>query len=93
MTADLICYGIFSPTLFQAWLRQSELICGCKIIRYEHRSKSYGWGHFERVTWGNNRLGQKTRWSEGWKRDSRCLRPCAIAVPVPSLVVIQEISR
>lgn len=84
MTADIICHGTPSPALFQDWLRQLETARGCGVVRYEHRPKSYGWGHFERVTWKNGRSEQRTRWSEGWKRlfyDNRCLRPSCYRCP------------
>lgn len=54
------------------------------VVRYEHRPKSMGWGHFERVTFSNGRVEQGTRWSEAWKRyfyDNRSLRPSCYRCP------------
>lgn len=73
-----------SPALFREWLRTLENARGKAVARYEHRPKSMGWGHFERVTFADGRIEQMTRWSEAWKRyfyDNRSLRASCYRCP------------
>lgn len=82
--ADIICHGAPSPALFQEWLRVLENERGRAVARYEHRPKSVGWGHFERLTWADGSSEQRTRWSEAWKAyfyDNRSLRPSCYRCP------------
>ena len=84
VTADIICHGVPSSAAFQEWLRTLEGKRGSAVERYEHRPKSMGWGHFERVTFADGRSEQGTRWSEAWKRyfyDNRSLRPSCYRCP------------
>ena len=84
MTADIICHGVPSPGVFQGWLAELERARGARVIRYEHRPKSMGWGHFERVTWEGGHAEQGTRLSEAWKRlfyGNRMLRPSCCRCP------------
>lgn len=78
LTADIVCHGVPSPEVFQGWLAELERSRGARVVRYEHRPKSMGWGHFERVFWEGGRVEQGTRLSEAWKRlfyGNRMLRP------------------
>lgn len=89
MTADIICHGVPSPGVFQGWLAELERARDARVISYEHRPKSMGWGHFERVTWGDGRVEQGTRLSETWKRlfyDNRMLRPSCYQCPYTVVV-------
>lgn len=84
LTADLICHGVPSPDVFQGWLSELERVRGERVARYEHRPKSMGWGHVERIVWENGRIEQNTRLSETWKRlfyDNRMLRPSCYRCP------------
>lgn len=84
MTADIICHGVPSPGVFQGWLAELERVRGARVVRYEHRPKSTGWGHFERITWEDGRSEQCTRYSETWKRlfyGNRMLRPSCYRCP------------
>lgn len=84
MTADIICHGVPSSGLFQGWLSELERARGERVVNYEHRPKSMGWGHFERVSWANGRVEQGTRLSETWKRlfyGNRMLRPSCYRCP------------
>lgn len=84
MTADIICHGVPSPGVFQGWLSELERARGARVVRYEHRPKSMGWGHFERVAWEDGRTEQGTRLSETWKRlfyGNRMLRPSCYRCP------------
>ena len=82
--ADIVCHGVPSPALFQEWLRVLEDAKDKAVARYEHRPKSMGWGHFERVTFADGSSEQMTRWSEAWKAyfyDNRSLRPSCYRCP------------
>lgn len=84
ITADIICHGVPSPPVFQEWLSMVEALRRKKIVGYEHRPKTKGWGHFERITWQDGRCEQGTSISEGWKRlfyDNRMLRPSCYRCP------------
>ncbi len=84
VTADIICHGVPSPEVFQGWLAELERARGARVARYEHRPKSRGWGHFERVTWEDGCTEQGTRLAEAWKRlfyDNRMLRPSCYRCP------------
>lgn len=84
MTADIVCHGVPSPGVFQGWLSELERARGARVERYEHRPKSMGWGHFERVIWGDGHIEQRTRLSETWKRlfyDNKMLRPSCYCCP------------
>ena len=84
MTADIICHGVPSPGVFQGWLAELERARGARVACYEHRPKSMGWGHFERVIWEGGRTEQCTRLSNTWKRlfyDNRMLRPSCYRCP------------
>lgn len=84
MTADIICHGVPSPGVFQGWLAELERVRGARVVSYEHRPKSMGWGHFERVIWEGGITEQRTRLSETWKRlfyDNRMLRPSCYRCP------------
>ena len=73
-----------SPEIFQGWLAELERVRGMRVVRYEHRPKSTGWGHNERVTWEDGHAEQGTRWSDAWKRlfyDNRLLRPSCYRCP------------
>ena len=81
---DIVCHGVPSPAAFQEWLRTLEEVKGSTVVRYEHRPKSMGWGHFERITFFDGSSEQGTRWSEVWKRyyyDNRSLRPSCYRCP------------
>ena len=84
MTADIICHGVPSPGVFQGWLAELERARGARVARYEHRPKTAGWGHLERVTWEGRHTEQSTRLSEAWKRlfyANRMLRPSCYRCP------------
>lgn len=84
MTADIVCHGVPSPEVFQGWLAELERARGARVARYEHRPKSRGWGHFERVTWEGGHVEQHTRYSEVWKclfYSNRMLRPSCYRCP------------
>ncbi len=84
MTADIICHGVPSPGVFQGWLAELERTRGTRVVRYEHRPKSVGWGHLERVAWEGGSAEQGTRYSETWKRlfyGNRMLRPSCYRCP------------
>lgn len=82
--ADIVCHGVPSPAIFQEWLRALEDVRGKTVAHYEHRPKSMGWGHFERVTFADGSTEQGTRWSEAWKEyfyDNRSLRSSCYRCP------------
>ena len=82
--ADIVCHGVPSPALFQEWLRVLENERGRAVALYEHRPKSVGGGHFERLTWADGSSEQRTRWSEAWKAyfyDNRSLRTSCYRCP------------
>ena len=84
MTADIICHGVPSPEVFQGWLMELERAHNARVSSYEHRPKSMGWGHFERVTWESGRTEQGTRLTETWKRmfyGNMMLRPSCYRCP------------
>lgn len=84
MTADIICHGTPSPEAFQGWLAELELARGKRVVRYEHRPKSPGWGHVERISWDDGSMEQGTRWADAWRRyfyDNRSLRPSCYRCP------------
>lgn len=84
MTADIICHGVPSPGVFQGWLAELERTRDERVTAYEHRPKTTGWGHFERVRWDDGRTEQGTRLSETWKRlfyGNRMLRPSCYCCP------------
>lgn len=84
LTADIICHGVPSPRVFQGWLAELERARGARVVRYDHRPKSAGWGHFERVSWEGGYTEQGTRLSETWKRlfyGNRMLRPSCYQCP------------
>lgn len=84
LTADIVCHGVPSPEVFQGWLAELERYNSCRVVCYEHRPKSMGWAHFERIIWENGRVEQRTRFSETWKRlfyDNRMLRPSCYCCP------------
>lgn len=84
MTADIVCHGVPSPGVFRGWLAELERMRGARVVRYEHRPKSRGWAHFERITWEDGRVEQGTRLAEAWKRlfyGNRMLRPSCYGCP------------
>ncbi|OUO58152.1 hypothetical protein B5F74_11000 [Collinsella sp. An271] len=84
MTADIICHGVPSPGVFRGWIAELERARDARVVRYEHRPKTAGWGHFERVTWEGGRTEQGTRFSETWKRlfyGNRMLRTSCYRCP------------
>lgn len=84
MTADIVCHGVPSPGIFRGWLSELEGARGARVVRYEHRPKSWSWAHFERIAWEGGRVEQGTRLSETWKRlfyDNRMLRPSCYRCP------------
>lgn len=88
LTSDIICHGVPSPAAFQEWLRLLEDARKKDIRRYEHRPKTMGWGHSERVTFSDGSSEQGTRWVETWKRyfyDNRSLRPSCHFCPYTTI--------
>lgn len=84
ITADLVCHGVLSPSLFQEWIKLIEKRRGKKILRYEHRTKDAGWVHREQIAYEDGSHELNTRWSEAWRRcyyDNRSLRPCCYSCP------------
>ena len=84
MTADIICHGVPSPGVFRGWLAELERARNARVVRYEHRPKSMGWGHIERVEWDDGHVEQETRLSEVWRRlfyDNCMLRPSCYQCP------------
>lgn len=84
VTSDIVCHGVPSPGVFRGWLAELERARGARVVSYEHRPKSAGWGHFERVAWEDGRTEQRTRYSEAWKRlfyGNRMLRPSCYRCP------------
>lgn len=84
LSVDIICHGVPSPEVFQSWLAELEMMRGEQIANYEHRPKSMGWGHFERITWKNGVVEQDTNNTEAWKRifyGNKMLRPSCYVCP------------
>ena len=84
MTADIICHGTPSPEVFQGWLSALESVRENAVAHYEHRPKTLGWGHVERITWANGPMEQRTRWANAWRLyfyDDRSLRPSCYRCP------------
>lgn len=67
ITVDIICHGVPSPGVFEAWLKALETIKGKKIVRYEHRPKNKGWKHLERITWEDGSTDQDSNLGVAWK--------------------------
>lgn len=84
VTAEMICHGVPSPGVFQEWLAELERARGTHVASYEHRPKSMGWGHCERISWEGGRTEQGTRLSETWERlfyGNGMLRPSCYFCP------------
>lgn len=67
ITVDIICHGVPSPGVFEAWLKALEKEKGKKIVRYEHRPKNKGWKHLERITWEDGSTDQDSNLGVAWK--------------------------
>lgn len=87
ITADLICHGVPSPLVFQDFLSAIENTRKKQVIGYEHRPKTAGWGHSERVLYSDGTSEQATRLVDTWKNyfyDNRSLRPSCYLCPYTS---------
>ena len=76
--ADIICHGTPSPLMWREHLAFLAAREGSAVARYEHRPKSTGWGHVERVWFADGTSQQGTRLSDSWRRlfyGNRALRP------------------
>lgn len=84
---DLVCHGVPSNALFREHIEFLQTELGSEIVSYEHRPKTLGWGHCERLSTKDGKAHQNTRLSESWKRffyDNRMLRPSCYECPYTS---------
>lgn len=51
ITADIICHGVPSPSFFKEYIRCLQGKLKCKVLDFNFRDKSNGWGLLSRVTY------------------------------------------
>jgi len=96
LMVDFVCFGVASTELFREYINFSEEKNGNKIVRYENRSKDFGWGkHVEKAFYADGSSDNNSIFVKSWRDicfNGLALRPSCLKCKYSQTARVSDIT-